>query len=224
MLLQRLQEALRFWRFGFMPLMLVVLPFALLGFAVQFIAGTPLLIEGDSAQINWGTLAILAMLYPIATGTLIAQISALNDGQPASCMACLNKSLQHSLFLLLTYMLLGLGVYMGLMLLILPGIWLYARLSQAPFIVLLENGSPVEALKTSFQRTAAQQLPIMLGAVVLGALVLFVTLLSASLLESTIGSEHVASDIIHVLLTAPVGILLDIFIFRFYSLCKPSIH
>lgn len=224
MLLQRLQEVLRFWRFGFIPLMLVVLPFAFIGFAVQLTAGTPLIIDGDTAHVNWGTLAVLALLYPIATGALMAQISAISNNQAASFIACLNKSLQHSLFLLFTYMLLGLSVYLGLILLILPGIWLYARLSQAPYIVLLENGSPMQALKASFERTHTQQLPIMFGAVLLGLFVLLVTLVSASLAAATFGEDNVGADIIHILITAPVGILLDIFIFRFYSLCKPVVH
>lgn len=221
MILERLQEVFRFWRFGFVPLMLVVLPFSFFGFAIQLGSGSPLTIEGDVAYVNWATLAILALLYPIATGTLIAQMAAIANGQAASFFACLNKSLQHSLFLLLTYMLLGVGVYMGLMLLVLPGLWIYARFSQAPFIVLLENNSPIDALNASFQRTKTQQLPIMFSAVVVGSIILLVTVLSATLLGETLGAENKSADIIHILITAPAGILLDILIFRFYSLTKP---
>src|SRR5699024_12678118 len=101
------------------------------------------------------------------------------------------------------------------------GLWICAPYSLVPFVVLLENRPPIDSLNASCQRTKTQQLPIMFSAVVVGSIILLVTVLSATLLGETLGAENKSAVIIHTLTTAPAGILLDILIFRFYSLTKP---
>ncbi len=217
MLADRLTEVFRFWRFGLLSLLLVVLPFTFIGLGIQIALGAPLQVEEDVLLINWPTLALLALLYPIASGALIAQLAAIQQGQAASLSQCVAASLRYATLLLFTYALLGSAVYIGLIALVLPGIWLYARLSQGPFIVMLEQQNPIEALRLSFARTEKYQWQILLGIMVLAGVVLFVTLLSASL-SQVVAGESPLGDVIHLLITAPVGILIDILIFRFYSL------
>jgi len=217
MLADRLTEVFRFWRFSLLSLLLVVLPFTFIGFGIQLALGAPLHVEEDVLLINWPTLALLALLYPIASGALIAQLAAIQQGQAASLAQCAAASLRYAAILLFTYALLGSAVYIGLIALILPGIWLYTRLSQGPFIVMLEQQNAIEALRQSFARTEQHQWQIMIGIMVLAGVILLVTLLSASLSQAVAGESPLA-DVMHLLITAPVGILLDILIFRFYSL------
>lgn len=217
MLTDRLSEVFRFWRFSLSSLLLVVLPFTFLGFGIQIAFGGPLDIHDDALLINWPTLSLLALLYPIASGALIAQLGAIHHGQAAGLAQCINASLRHAATLLFVYILLGGAVYLGLMALVLPGIWLYARLSQAPIIIMLENKNAIESLRISFARTEDIQWQIFAGIIVFATVILFVTLLSASLSQAIAGSSRLG-DVIHLLITAPVGIFLDILIFRFYSL------
>lgn len=217
MLSERLSEVFRFWRFSLPSLLLVVLPFTFIGLALQIALGTPLDIQEEQLLVNWPTLMLLALLYPIASGALIAQLGALHQGQTASFQQCLASSLRFAVALLLTYALLGSAVYLGLIALVLPGIWLYARLSQGPFIVMFEQQNPVEALRQSFARTEEHQWQIFVGIMAMAGIILLATLVSASVSQAVAGESPVA-DVIHLLLTAPVGILLDILIFRFYSL------
>lgn len=217
MLADRLTEVFRFWRFSLLALLLVVLPFTFIGLGIQLAFGSPLDVSDEVLLINWPTLALLALLYPIASGALIAQLAAIQQGQAASLAQCAAISLRYAVILLFTYALLGSAVYIGILALVLPGIWLYARLSQGPFIVMLEQQNAIEALRQSFARTEQHQWQIMMGIMILAGVILLVTLLSAGLSQMVAG-ESPLGDIIHLLITAPVGILLDIFIFRFYSL------
>lgn len=221
MLNERLTEVFRFWRYGLTALLVVVLPFAFLGYGLQLGLGAPLDLQEDTLFINWPTLALLALLYPLASGTLIAQMGALNKGQAASFTQCLSLSLAHAFPLLLCYALLIGASYLGFLVLILPGVWLYARLSQGPIIVLLEKQNAVEGLRQSFMRTEKHQWQIFLGILVMASLILVATLVSASISQALLG-ESPLGDVLHLLLTAPVGVLLDILIFRFYCLETPS--
>lgn len=217
MLTDRLSEVFRFWRFSLPSLLLVVLPFTFLGFGIQAALGGPLDISEEALLINWPALTLLALLYPIASGALIAQLGAIHHGQAASLAQCLHASLRHAAILLFAYALLGGAVYLGLIALVLPGVWLYARLSQAPIIIMLEHKNAIESLRVSFARTEDIQWQIFAGIMIFTAIILFVTLLSASLSQAIAGNSRIG-DVIHLLITAPVGILLDILIFRFYSL------
>src|SRR5690625_6490642 len=76
---------------------------------------------------------------------------SIQQGQAASLTQCVAASLRYATLLLFTYALLGSAVYIGLIALVLPGIWLYARLSQGPFIVMLEQQNRSEEHTSELQ-------------------------------------------------------------------------
>lgn len=221
MVAQRLREVFTFWRNGLVPLLMVALPFSLISFAIQIGIEPPLIMDDDTIQVNWAVMSLIGLLYPIASGALIVQMAALSQHQVASFSQCLSHSLRYAALLLLAYVMLGSAVYLGLVVFVLPGIWFYARLSQAPILVLLEQKNAMEAIKESFRRTEHRQWEIFTAIMMVGALILLITLLSANLTHAALGDGG-AGELIHLLITVPVGIWLDILIFRYYSLETPE--
>lgn len=224
MIFTRIQEALRFWWSYLIPLLIVTAPFALTGEIVKLWQGPALQFNKQGQFVGLTTISALtlAVLQPLSQAALIARLDAIEKGVPRNLGDCLLVSARVAPMLMLTYILLGIGVYIGLLLLILPGIWLYIRLCLAPFVITLEKPSPIHALRTSFERTAGITQWQLLGGLLFLAVLLFgVVSLVGRILQSTLGTQPLAQIALAVLATL-ASTLLSILVFRFYGLTKPN--
>ncbi len=220
---QRILESLRFWWRNLAALLLVTAPFAIAGEFVQWWLG-PALEETDEQQIAVnaaGALALLA-LRPFLEGAVIGQLSAIQSGRARGLGDCLLFSLRVAPWLVPVYLLVLSLSYAGLLLFILPGVWIYSRLCLAPFITCLEGRAPLDALRQSVERTRGnQQWIIFVTVAMTGIMVLFALLLCASLLQQTVGDNQ-TTGVLLAILTALGGALISVLVFRFHVLSAPG--
>ncbi len=131
------------------------------------------LFAGD--QLFGDIVALFALIVASLIGQLVIAFVSLNDGTGDKTLGGVLKG---ALLLLppalAASMIQGLAVGAGLMLLIVPGLWLLARLS--PTIPLIAGGErdPLQAITASWQLTAGRSLKIlgMLTVLLLGFLML----------------------------------------------------
>lgn len=218
---QRIQETLRFWSRNIPALLLVTLPFALTSELIQGVLGPALHAGEEGIRVNELSAVLILLLRPFAEGAIMAQMVGIYLGQTRSLGECLMFSLKAAPVLLVTYLILGLGVYVGLLLFIFPGAWLYARLCQAPYIAVLENRTPLQALRTSFERTRADQWQI-LGAVALVFMMVMVLFQLSALLFTGLFGEQAVGSIGLAITTSLISCLLNIIVFRYFCLMSPQ--
>jgi hypothetical protein len=111
------------------------------------------------------------------------------------------------------------AVSAAFMLLILPAVWLYIRLSLATFSVVLENVSAGAALRLSVMRTQAQQWQLLGAWLLLAAAVLFASLIMTALLQSVAGN-HAGIGVVMEMITTLGVALLQVLLFRYYGLAR----
>ena len=217
--LERILESLRFWWRNLGPLLLVTAPFAVGGELLQWWLG-PALEEVDDEQIRVNTVGALALLAlrPFLEGAVIGQLAAIQAGRPRGLGACLMFALRMAPALVPVYLLVISLSYAGLLLFLLPGIWIYSRLCLAPFIATLEAQPPLEALRSSVERTRGTQQWIIFAAVALaGTGLLLMLVITGTLLQQLLGENH-ASTMLLAILTTLGGALISVLAFRFHLL------
>lgn len=218
--LQRLSESLRFWWRYLGALLLVTLPFSIAGEAIQWVLGPVMIDADDGPALNAVTLLPFLALKPLAEGALIGQLAAIQGGQPRSLAECLWFSIRVAPVLFPIYLLLALAVGMGWMILVLPGIWIYARCCMAPLHAALENTGVSDSFRTAWHRSNALQwemfgaLCLMAVMIILGATT--VTALLEALLGDTSWSRVLAS-----VLAGILSALINVLVFRYYVLTRP---
>jgi hypothetical protein len=224
LIITRVQEALRFfWRF-LGPLFAITLPFVAITEAVEWWQGPVIQLDdaGRFQQFTTISALTLVLIQPFSEGALIARLDALQKGAARSLGDCVLVGVRVAPALLLTYTLLAVGVYVGLLMLILPGLWIYARLSLAGFLVTLEDCTPVQALQSSFERTAGTVQWQLLGALAVLAILVFSILnLLGGAIHAGVGEQPVVEALLGIL-AALGGTLLSVLLFRFYGLTRPG--
>jgi len=123
-------------------------------------------LAGDAA-------ALLFLILMSLLGQLAAVRIAIDDGTAGETLGeILGTALRRLLPALAASLLQGMAVFAGLLLFILPGIWLFARLCLATPLVATSYPDPIEALKRSWQLTDGHSLRIigLLGVLVFGLL------------------------------------------------------
>ncbi|MCG8437260.1 MAG: hypothetical protein MI751_04185, partial [Pseudomonadales bacterium] len=220
MLGQRFREILYFWWHNLGPLFLVTAPFALMGEAVQWLFGVTLALPetADGALEGSGiSLALVLLMRPLAEGTVISQIAAARTGKPAGLVACMAPPLLMFPALLATYAIMAIGVALGWMAFFFPALWVYTRLSFAPYLVVLHRHNPIQAIRQSFIMTERQQWPLLLMVVV----VFLAYLLASSSLAQLISALVSHSAAANLLIALPVSLLatgMNVAVFRYWEL------
>lgn len=220
MISERLLEALRFWWRHLPAIALVVIPFSLLNSAAVLVFGPPLsMAEGQATDVNGITLGLIFVLRTLAEAALIAQLAALIAGKARGLADCALLALRVAPAMLLCNLIVVSAVSVAFMLLILPAVWLYIRLSLATFSVVLENVSAGAALRLSVIRTQSQQWQLLGAWLLLAAAVLFASLIMTALLQSVAGT-HAGIGVVMEIITALGVALLQVLLFRYYGLAR----
>jgi hypothetical protein len=155
------------------------------------------------------------LLNPVYLAGLIFLLSALSNNQSISLFQCLGLGIYKWLVLFIVSILYGVLTGLGLFLFIVPGIWIFLRLILAPFLVVLNGTSPVEAISESFRLTEKGFWNIA-GTTML----IFSTII---LLQQSVISLLPETTIVTVIVSVVGDILwsiLTILWFRFYDLLK----
>jgi hypothetical protein len=218
MMIERLRESLRFWWQNLPAIALVVIPFSLLTSLSGVLAGPPLNTpENAPASINALSLSLIFLIRTLAEAALIGQLAAILSGRPRGLLACLLFALSVAPAMLLCNLIVLTGVSFATLLFILPGAWLYVRLSFAAFSVALERMSPIDALRSSMARTVGIQWELLAGWLMLLLAVLLISNLVGAVLIGMAG-QHAGVSIVLDLITALGSALMLVLLFRYYDL------
>ncbi len=134
----------------------------------------------NSEQINPDTIRPLAqflnlIIKPVYTGGLIALIFSLATGQGRGIYSSLWQGILRWPYMFMANVMTSLLIFAGLMLFILPGIWLFTRLFLVPYLVMIDRQTPLNAIINSFNYTKGYALTLFNDIVIL--VVIFILLL-----------------------------------------------
>ncbi|HSG03329.1 MAG TPA: YciC family protein [Marinobacterium sp.] len=136
---------------------------SLLSIQLPFIAGLMLiqrslvgdLEDGSNLQDQLFMLTAMDLLFvPIYLGASIFYMQSIVDKQPISALQAWALGLKNWGRLFFTFLLSAIAISLGLMLLVIPGLYIAVRLGIANQICLLEGRGPMDALKMSWAGTA----------------------------------------------------------------------
>ena len=219
MILQRLKEALFFWRRHLAALFIVSAPFTLFGEVLQLLVGPVLLTDTDGAPIGFNALSVagLLLIRPLAEGALIVQMANIQAGRPRGLLACTLPALARYPFLLAVYFMLALAMSVGWMLLVFPAFWIYTRLCFAPFRLMLRGEGPLASLQSGFQRSASCQWPLLLT-LLLSVFVVFSGAVLVNGLVIGLLGENAGTLVVTGLVSGLLATLVNVVAFRFWVL------
>ncbi len=122
------------------------------------------------------------LIQPIYTGGLIALIFSLATEQGRGILNCLLAGIKRWPYMLLANVITTFLIFCGFVLFVLPGIWLFTRLFLVPYLVMLKNQTPFEAIANSYRYTKGYSMTILIDIVLL-IIISFVFLLILSFLQ-----------------------------------------
>lgn len=153
MLLLFLTDTLKFYRQHFIFLMSIVLPIAIPLELIQ----TSLFLNLDPAATNMNgayfMLAVNLVIYPFYQAPLVIGVQQLLNGQRNKPSTLIKQGLPFWFAILTVNLAFFVAIVSGLMLLIIPGIFIAVRLSLAEQNVILDGESAMDALKSSFSES-----------------------------------------------------------------------
>ena len=150
-----LKEAFYFARHHARPLLIIALALSLPGWLLEYSLPAPTSPEdgpGASVLLAW---VILTCLGVIQFAAAMIYIHQQVQQQPVSALRAITLAGQRLGPLFLLNMLMAVGVLGGLMLLILPGLFLAYKLMFGEFYLLFHGQKPLQALKSSYSENTA---------------------------------------------------------------------
>lgn len=172
MVWSRLSEALYFFRQHWLPLLRLLLPVLLpasllINYRYHAVYG------GDAEKAASDGLAMgVQLLAGLLANALVARYTLIETGnQPSERSGQVwSEALARIPSLFVVQIVTGVLIFMGLLLLIVPGVWLMGVLMPAYVLVMAEQMSGIEAVKQAWSRfrPAAWQIAASLGALIAG--------------------------------------------------------
>ena len=206
-----LKQSYFFFRSNFSNLLSIQMPFIAVLMLVQHtvIGGIE---EGANLQNDLFLLTAMDLLFvPIYLGATIFYMQSIVDSHPISTLQAWAWGLQNWGRLFFTFLLSALAISVGLMLLVLPGLYIAVRLGLANQVCLLERKSPIEAMKMSWAGTADLFWTLAKGLAIIYGLLFIGELLVAPIVEGNLILGFVGSAILDFL-----NVFGAIFTFRIY--------
>ncbi len=212
-----LRQTLFFFRQHLWTLAAIQLPFlVLLALANYLLLGDLTDTANPEAQMNAGIVSLLRLtLLPFYLGGTILYLQSVIDGRPLHPLTAILSSASCWGRLLLTYILNAIAVSLGLMLLIVPGVYFGVRFAVADYACVLERRGPVEAMRDSWDSTPAYFWVLLQGL----ALLMGVLFLGNILISQTVADQPLLLALVSVVVDF-LGVLVTIYGFRIYCLIR----
>lgn len=212
-----LRQSLFFFRTHLNRLALIQIPFLLLITLVQY----QLLQGGETTEDVRNTSSLFMSsaldlaLMPVYWGATLLYMQSVLQGRTLSAGQAISLSLTCWGRLLLTYILTALAVSTGLLLLILPGIYIGVRLAFAEFYCVMEGKGPVESIRVSWASSNEFFWPLLQGlALIFGVLML------AEVMIGQMPADAKALMLGLSLLVQFLGVMSSIYAYRIYCVMK----
>jgi hypothetical protein len=209
-----LSDVFFFYKQNYRQLLAFIIPVSLLVTIISLLIANSFPTTDELERVK--ILVIINFVFnPIYLAGLIYLLSALSNNKSISMAQCLGLGITQWFVVFSVSFFYGLLTGIGLFLFVIPGIWVFMRLILAPFLVVLNKASPLNAIAESYKLTGSEFWNIT-GTTVLVFLVII-------LIQQSIISVLPDS----VLVTIIVSVIGDIFWsvltilwFRFYDLLK----
>lgn len=213
----RISETIGFFRRHWWPLSLLVWLFALPTLLVDLFSSPPEVGLDEQPDFTAGyyqaQIAVMLLFTPLSNVVLPLKIRAILDQQSVTGSTLITQGMSLWLRSFMTLMLMGIILFIGFALFILPGIYFMARLAYAPFYVAFHRQGALEAISSSMAATRDDQWSL------LGVLLLFwsVVLMAHVMLANAFGDSGQVVVALQFML-APLTALVTIAALRFYDL------
>ena len=160
-----LKQAFYFFRRNMLRLLSFALVIAILVVLLAQLLAPLFIGTLDAEHINPETVRPFAqflnlIIKPVYTGGLIALIFSLANGQGAGIYNSLWQGLLRWPYMFMANVMTSLLIFAGLMLFVLPGIWLFTRLFLVPYLVMIDRQTPLNAIINSYQYTRGYALTL----------------------------------------------------------------
>lgn len=211
-----LRQTLFFFRRHVLTLATIQLPFLVVLALVQHKLLDGLTPQDSEFQLNAALSSILDItLLPFYWGATIFYLQSVVDNAPLSIGGALSRSFTCWGRLLLTYVLNAIAVSLGLMMLIVPGVYFGIRFSFADYVCVLEGKRPVDSMRHSWDSSKPYFWVLLQG----------IALLMGVLLLANVGASRLFSDQPLLADAASVildflGVLITIYGFRIYCVMR----
>lgn len=224
--LQRVQESLYFFRYHALTLFLILLPVLLPAMALKHYRIWSIL-GGDMAKVSDdGLLLVLELLVGLfATAVTILYALPIVRGQTAAASQVRQAAVLAMPRLLLVQVLVGVAIFGGLLLLVVPGLWLAGCLLPAYVLAVGQNLGVRESIRQSFAQFRPQAWQIILSVMLVTCLLVLVLLVVSAMLKGLSGLAvpvkiflGTGLDSLALLATQ----LLPILLVRYYDLLMPA--
>ena len=154
-----LTDTMRFFRAHFLSLSAIVVPFLLPLNILSMLA--------DQSEPGVGLAALMylpaLLIFPIYQVALILYIATAVSGDRLRFLEYFMIGLRFWLPILLLYLISGVAIVAGFMLLVVPGLIVLARIIFAEFYCIFDEMNPMDAFNASWQQTRDRQLMILSG-------------------------------------------------------------
>ncbi|MFK5892787.1 MAG: YciC family protein [Pseudomonadota bacterium] len=144
-----------FYRKNFRALLAYIIPVSVLITSLSLIIANSFVTTDELEKIKI-LVGINFLFNPLYLAGLIFLLSALSNNKTVSLSQCLGLGIYKWFVLFIVSVLYGLLTGFGLFLFVLPGIWIFLRLILAPFLVVLNESSPMDAIIDSFRLTESE--------------------------------------------------------------------
>lgn len=214
-----LLDSFRFFRKHLLSILLIIVPVV---FPVEFFRASyaeSLAGAEKSLLTQWPPLLLGLLVYPIHAGGVIFFIASEVSGTRLNARTCWLLGLRFWWPFLLLSLLLGIATAMGFVLFIVPGVIALGRLSFAEFDLLLNNTSPPDALRHSWDETIPYFWLILGGYLVIFA-AFFVPYFGLVFVLEDLSADLGIFEVILDTLYAVLSSLFTIFRFRVYFLAN----
>ncbi len=186
-----------------------------------FYALNPINIDelSDSQGIMFSLIPLI--LLPLYQAALIVLFKSRYDGANLTTSQCYHFGSKAFVRLLLMYIVMGIAAFCGLMLLILPGIYLIGRFCLAECFCVLEEKSYFNALSLSWAATKQHQWPIIFGYL----LVIILQVLPTYFVSNLLGNleiENVVTDFLVGAMSSILMVFVTAYVFRVYCFVKDN--
>ncbi|NQZ31798.1 MAG: hypothetical protein HRU06_11015 [Oceanospirillaceae bacterium] len=224
MTLKYLRQSWFFFSANFSTLAKINLPFI---FAFNLlISQVDLTPSEDNPGDFANTLLLLSglnlLLMPIYWGATISFMQSTITGPTYTVSQSLAASLKLWPKLFSVFLLTSCCIFFGFMAFIIPGIYVAIRLSISDYLCVVEQKSPVQSLKSSWQLTAQYSWPIFQGIALILAVIFLLKTLLLSVFESVLSELSFLNPVINSLFDL-LNVLVMIYGFRIYCLIKEEL-
>jgi len=211
MTFEYLRQSLFFFRQHLTTLAMIQIPF-LLALAVLRLALTGRAdAEDDLAHASLLVMILEMLVLPVYWGATIFYLQSVIDSRTLKPISAIQLGIGSWGRLLLTYILNAIAVAVGLMLMIIPGVYVGIRFAFADYVCILEKQGPGNALKRSWEQTDGYFWVLLQGLAILFGSLFMLGILVNNLFGTT--------SLISIILSLAIefgGALITIFGFRVY--------